>query len=172
MLNRKVTICPEKCSISGKLTICPEKILHYVLHCNLRLGTFRNIHSIFKKIYCIVKVCSFINQRLIRHSIPLIFCFVPPPQKLDNLFHTPNLPSTPTPPHPQYTYFMTGPLCTCKIRYLKQLNSTFLIAVDCRQIWIEDAEVKDDVKMASKWRGIYKQYPCIHGHNTPFSRRL
>jgi hypothetical protein len=25
MLDRKVTICPEKCSISGKLTVCPEK---------------------------------------------------------------------------------------------------------------------------------------------------
>ena len=45
---------PGKCSISGKLMICPEKFcipekLRYVLHCNLRLGTFRNIHSIFKK---------------------------------------------------------------------------------------------------------------------------
>jgi hypothetical protein len=36
-----------------------------------------------------------------------------------------------------------------------------------RQIQIEDEDVKDDVRMASKWRGI-----SIHGHNTAFSRRL
>jgi hypothetical protein len=35
------------------LTICPENFLHsrknYDMCYNLRLGTFRNIHSIFKK---------------------------------------------------------------------------------------------------------------------------
>ena len=36
-----------------------------------------------------------------------------------------------------------------------------------RELKIEDADVKDDVRMASKWRGI-----SIHGHITPFSRRL
>ncbi len=35
------------------------------------------------------------------------------------------------------------------------------------ELKIEDADVKDDVRMASKWRGI-----SIHGHMTPFSRRL
>ena len=35
------------------------------------------------------------------------------------------------------------------------------------ELKIEDADVKDDVKMASKWRGI-----SIHGHITPFSCRL
>ena len=67
---------PKSYDMSGKIFAFQEK-LRYVLHCNLRLGTFRNIHSVFKNIYCIVNVCSFINHR---HSIPLIFCFVPPPQ--------------------------------------------------------------------------------------------
>ncbi len=35
------------------------------------------------------------------------------------------------------------------------------------ELKIEEADVKDDVRVASKWRGI-----SIYGHITPFSRRL
>ena len=58
----KNVVFPELDDMSRKMFAFQQK-LRYVLHCNLRLGTFRNIHSIFKKIHCIVKVCSFINHR-------------------------------------------------------------------------------------------------------------
>ena len=37
---------PKSYDMSGQIFAFQEK-LRYVLHCNLRLGTFRNIHSIF-----------------------------------------------------------------------------------------------------------------------------
>ncbi len=41
------------------------------------------------------------------------------------------------------------------------------VILSIRELTIEDVDVKDDVRMASRWRGI-----SIHGHITPFARRL
>jgi hypothetical protein len=68
-------IGPKKCSMSGTIFAFQEK-LRYVLRCNLWLGTFRNIHSIFKKIYCIV-VLLIID--IVFHSF---FVSSPPPPQM------------------------------------------------------------------------------------------
>jgi hypothetical protein len=59
-------------------------------------------------------------------------------------------------------WWKTSTLLPVGVRVVKNVTClSSLLSIIC------DVDVKDDVKMASKWRGI-----SIHGHNTPFSRRL